>query len=409
MLGLGNGLITIPTSGHFTNGKSLVLDGTGDYVRIEDNAAFRGHNAFSFAAWIKADSKGDYERVIDYSSTSGNEDTKFRLLFNNAVDQAIYAKIELASGSGYSITDSTAFPTGEWVHYVVTYDKDGGTPRLKLYKNGNTTPVATSNAEDSGLSNTVAGPIVIGAQLYGPGNYWDGNIDEVAIWNTALDADAVAAVYNSGKPFDLNSGKGNYDNSSALVGYWRMFDKVAADNDEVLAGTSKGIIHDAHNPGLGPELLTASEPLTSHLTALGLNTAAIEDGAYKVTYGGSVNGFTLKLQDGSGLLSTDLTIGEWYKVTSDWKLVGTSGDKITARVFAGGSWNGLEGLFVEHGNDFVRKTIYFKSSHTTNDNLSVQNNLSTGETVYLKNVSIRKLNGYPGWANADATSSTDTP
>ena len=38
----------------------------------------------------------------------------------------------------------------------------------------------------------------------------------------ALDALAVAAVYNSGAIFDLTGASGNYDNEGDLVGYWRM-------------------------------------------------------------------------------------------------------------------------------------------------------------------------------------------
>ena len=49
-----------------------------------------------------------------------------------------------------------------------------------------------------------------------------GKIDEIAIWSTGLDADAVAAVYNSGVPTDLTKDAGNYDNSSDLQHYYRL-------------------------------------------------------------------------------------------------------------------------------------------------------------------------------------------
>ena len=51
----------------------------------------------------------------------------------------------------------------------------------------------------------------------------------MAIWTHAdlsdFDSNAAAAVYNSGKPFDLRYDRGNYDAfTSKLVGYWRMND-----------------------------------------------------------------------------------------------------------------------------------------------------------------------------------------
>ena len=55
--------------------------------------------------------------------------------------------------------------------------------------------------------------------------YFAGNIDEVAIWNTALDGDAVKAVYNGGKPTDLMMDNGAYDEyTDNIKGYWRMGD-----------------------------------------------------------------------------------------------------------------------------------------------------------------------------------------
>jgi len=47
-------------------------------------------------------------------------------------------------------------------------------------------------------------------------------MDEVAIWDVALDSDAVSAIYNSGTPIALDSDSGDYDNSGDLQGWWRM-------------------------------------------------------------------------------------------------------------------------------------------------------------------------------------------
>ena len=40
--------------------------------------------------------------------------------------------------------------------------------------------------------------------------YTKGNFDEVALWDTALSADEITAIYNSGSTFDLQSDNGNY-------------------------------------------------------------------------------------------------------------------------------------------------------------------------------------------------------
>ena len=59
-------------------------------------------------------------------------------------------------------------------------------------------------------------------------NYeFQGQITDVAIWDTVLDANTVASIYNSGEPNDLTlaasytAGSGT-DKSGDLQGYWRM-------------------------------------------------------------------------------------------------------------------------------------------------------------------------------------------
>ena len=54
------------------------------------------------------------------------------------------------------------------------------------------------------------------------GVYYHVKIDEVAYWNTELDADAISALYNSGTPLSASSNSGNYDNSNDLVMYYKF-------------------------------------------------------------------------------------------------------------------------------------------------------------------------------------------
>jgi len=42
------------------------------------------------------------------------------------------------------------------------------------------------------------------------------------MWDAALDADAHAAIYNSGKGINLTRDVGNYTDASSLIGYWKM-------------------------------------------------------------------------------------------------------------------------------------------------------------------------------------------
>ena len=52
--------------------------------------------------------------------------------------------------------------------------------------------------------------------------YWKGKFDEMAVWDEALTAAEIAAVYNSGTPIGLTSDAGDYASSANLMGWWRF-------------------------------------------------------------------------------------------------------------------------------------------------------------------------------------------
>ena len=65
--------------------------------------------------------------------------------------------------------------------------------------------------------------------------YTDMKLDEVAFFNSALDASNIAAIYNSGSTFNLTSANGNYNKQSDLVRYYRLEDNLTD-----TTGTSDG-------------------------------------------------------------------------------------------------------------------------------------------------------------------------
>ena len=67
-------------------------------------------------------------------------------------------------------------------------------------------------------------------------------MDDFAVHDAALDADAVTAMYNSGTPINLLADSGDYDNSGNVVLYYKFNgaydDGAVADSH----GTSNAIL-----------------------------------------------------------------------------------------------------------------------------------------------------------------------
>ena len=227
MLGLGNNLVS--SSGYRTR-FSLDLDGIGDRMVIDDiQAILRGSYTISY--WIKLDDSTPAGAAYSGYYNDGDDDPSF----NGAGD---------LDGSGSALSGNSA---SDWFMITLTATLDAGSSdsTFAFYSNANaistnlTFPKAKHTATDTGGLGWFFGAMNI--QGTGIGSLIIGNIAECAIWNTALDADAVTALYNSCASLNPMSDSGNYDNSSALVRYYN-FDQGVGTTVTDQTGNANGTI-----------------------------------------------------------------------------------------------------------------------------------------------------------------------
>ena len=178
-----------------TNEYSMYFDGVDDYVDCGNDSSLQITGAMSVSYWFKGQSAT--------SSASGVGKMAGVRGFMLAVDNGTKAGFWIAPTS--STLESTQYSftinTSQWYHLVGVYVPSTS---LTLYLDGvqvsqNTTSIPASQYN---ASNTLK----IGSR--GDTTYFfDGNIDEVAIWNSALTATHVGEIYNatsSGKTADLS-------------------------------------------------------------------------------------------------------------------------------------------------------------------------------------------------------------
>jgi len=118
-----------------------------------------------------------------------------------------------------------------WNHLAMTYDGTNGI--MKLYINGSLKRIADTEVGSEGTPNEMnyhsnsAMEVMIGADVgsvpSGGADFMDGLIDDVAIWDAAIDADGIAEIYNNGAAgTNLTSAVGDYDNQDDLQGWWKI-------------------------------------------------------------------------------------------------------------------------------------------------------------------------------------------
>ena len=206
----------------YTNTYSLNFDGTNDYMDVNDAALARfvEGDEFSISLWVRSEILSDNSNRCMFSiSDDGTTANRFRLEHDTQLDRLIYT-LEKSGASDTLIITSQDLDDRNWYHIVLV---TASSTSRELFVNGSKVGTDTSTYTQP---TSVFDRITIGAkrQTTTLSNHWKGNIDEVAVWGAALDADAITAVYNSGEPTDLTSDSGDYDNSANLQGYWRMGD-----------------------------------------------------------------------------------------------------------------------------------------------------------------------------------------
>jgi len=167
---------------------ALSFDGQDDYVEVPDSANLDLTGAISIDAWVKRESLGE---AVFATNKRGFTDPKTGYGLNARVDDHFSGTV---FGKFGHISSATV-PVGTWVHIAWTYDRTAG--KSRLYLNGVLDSVETHN--DPIVTND--DPLTIGGKLrkYAGGFVFGGGAaDEVEIYNRALTAAEVKAIYDAG-------------------------------------------------------------------------------------------------------------------------------------------------------------------------------------------------------------------
>jgi hypothetical protein len=170
-------------AGH--QGQGFDLNG-GQYVDL-GAPVLNTANDYSASAWVKLDKvNGDFQTVV---SQDGPATSEFFLQYSGA------NRRWAMSFAGVRALGPAQPEAGRWYHLVGVRDSAKG--ELRLYVDGN----LAGQANACVFTNHQTGPTVIGRGKYG-GNqvdFLDGVVDQVHLYDRALSADEVTALYNKEK------------------------------------------------------------------------------------------------------------------------------------------------------------------------------------------------------------------
>ncbi|SHH80442.1 LamG domain-containing protein, partial [Winogradskyella jejuensis] len=180
--------------------RSINFDASAlNYIDVEDNLDL--NSAFTLSTWIKRASDSRNKSIISKRDVGYSQGYDLKILNNQRVE------LSWINGGSHNIRSSVAIPEDVWHHIAVTHD--GTTARLYIDGVLETTETLPLPA-DTSQSFLIAAAGRDGSTTA----HFDGNIDEVRVWNTALNQDQLRFLMNQelednpgtiGKYFDDNS------------------------------------------------------------------------------------------------------------------------------------------------------------------------------------------------------------
>ncbi|MFB6343090.1 LamG-like jellyroll fold domain-containing protein [Saccharicrinis sp. FJH62] len=155
-------------------GHALSLDGGNDYVSITDTLDLASRS-FSFEIWARKRTENEAGYFLSQGQTTTNYGLHIGYRDWNTVTMAFY-------GNDVNVD---VVPDTLWHQYAFVYDAD--TKTRTIYMDGDSIYEYTNAAREHYLG---TGETFIGRYL--TGNYFNGDIDEIRIWHTALTDEQVS-------------------------------------------------------------------------------------------------------------------------------------------------------------------------------------------------------------------------
>ncbi|MFC1576516.1 LamG-like jellyroll fold domain-containing protein, partial [Candidatus Omnitrophota bacterium] len=199
-----------PTSGKISG--ALMFNGSSDYTEVSGWQSTTGNDPFSISAWLKTvKSDSGHSYLLSWGAWDNNTMVNFGLDMDNYPGKLVFFTGNY--GSTATIASSVSVNDGNWHYGVATWD--GTTMRIYVdgVLSGQQTGTLSIGSGDTGIGTSIPYMDVGG----GNGMAWNGSVDDVRIYDTALDISQIAQLYNSGSGTEAELGTYSLDGSLTVA------------------------------------------------------------------------------------------------------------------------------------------------------------------------------------------------
>jgi hypothetical protein len=184
-----------PSGNGFQNTKSLSFDGVDEYVSLGTPSFLNATSEFTSSLWFNTNDVGTQTTLWAIGSSA----SQLWVISKIQDDLIIYG----GTSTKY-YRKNNLFSINTWYNLIVVYDgSQANADRFKAYLNGVLLTGATINGTIETITPTFTTDFNIGRIGYAAASYFNGNIDEVALWNTTLSPTDISTIATA--PSDLST------------------------------------------------------------------------------------------------------------------------------------------------------------------------------------------------------------
>lgn len=153
---------------------SILVDGTGDYITLPFHRDLRfGYRDFTIDFWFYRNASGSIETLFDWRPVGG--EFNYRSYMSAAI---VSNSIQIYVAQSTPIAGSVTLSTGVWYHFALTRMA----AKLRMFVNGTQDGSTYDDTRYYIADENLDRPVFLGSG-YGPGNEFNGWIDELRIVN----------------------------------------------------------------------------------------------------------------------------------------------------------------------------------------------------------------------------------
>jgi len=182
------------------------FDGVDDFINVSDSASLDVTSAISISIWFYTNTVSVREAPLNKYDTASER--AYAININETNNGDIVAYLGYSNGDSYKKASSvgSTISISTWHHIVITWGKAVDSGKIKIFVDGSEVSYIKQESLTEDLSN-VAEDIFIG-KAYGSQRYFDGPLNELAIWNNDLTETEITMLSKSekkGTPLHIKS------------------------------------------------------------------------------------------------------------------------------------------------------------------------------------------------------------